>query len=125
LDVLLGGGTGAVDLQVPVGLRGMRVSLGSSAPKSSPTSCQVKLGWRFLSTAGSLWDNVQCNTVEYKHLNFNIENLECKGILHSAINTVVWLGFLMPGAIKYSASCDGNCEFKKSQFIEFSCVSII
>jgi hypothetical protein len=89
LDVLLGGGTGAVDLQVPVERTVMRASLGSSAPKSSPTSCQVMLGSRFLLTVGSLWDKVQCNTVENKLLNFNTEHLECKGILQSAVNTVV------------------------------------
>jgi len=88
LDALLVGGTGAVDLQVPVEPTVRRVSLGSSVPKSSPTSYQVKLGLRLLLTVGSL-ENVQHNTVKYKHLNFNKVNLECVGIFRSAIHTEV------------------------------------
>jgi hypothetical protein len=67
LDVLLVGGTGAVDLQVPVELTVRRVSLGFSAPKSSPTSYQVKLGLRLLLTVGSL-ENVHRDTVKYNIL---------------------------------------------------------
>lgn len=65
-----------------------RVSLGSSGPRSSPTSYQVKLDLRLLLTVGSL-ENVKRGTVKYKHLNFNIVNLECSGVFHSAIHTEV------------------------------------
>jgi hypothetical protein len=88
LDVLLVGGTGAVDLQVPVELTVRKVSLGCSARKSSPTSYQVKLGLRLLLTVGSL-ENVQRDTVKCKHLNFNIGNVECNGVFHSAIHIEV------------------------------------
>lgn len=88
LDALLVGGTGVVDLQVPVELTVRRASLGSSARKSSPTSYQVKLDLGLLLTVGSL-ENVQRDTVKYKHLNLNIVNLECNGVFHSAIHTDV------------------------------------
>jgi len=88
LDALLVGGTGAVDLQVPVELTVRKVSLGSSAPKSSPTSYQVKLGLRLLLTAEFL-ENIQRDTIKYKHLNFNGVNLECNSVFYYAIHTEV------------------------------------
>jgi hypothetical protein len=89
----MGCGTGAVDLQVPVELTVRWGSLGSSARKSSPTSYQVKLDSRFLLTVVSL-ENVQCDTVKYKHLYFYIVNFECNDVFQPAIYTVVWIGFL-------------------------------